>query len=54
MAWLISGGILYLVLLVTMGVLTIRKGHGLMFVLGLFLPVFWLVGAIMPPANRRS
>ncbi len=53
MAWFIGGGILYLVLLVTLGIMTIRKGHALMFILGLFLPFFWLIGAIMPSAVRR-
>ena len=53
MGWFIGGGILYLVLLVTLGVMTIRKGHTVMFILGLFLPFFWLFGAIMPPAVRR-
>jgi hypothetical protein len=53
MGWFVGGGVLYLVLLVTLGVLTIRKGHGIMFVIGIFLPFFWLIGAIMPPANRR-
>jgi hypothetical protein len=41
-------GALYLVLLVTLGVLTIRRGHWILFILGFFLPLFWLIGAIMP------
>ena len=43
--------ILYFVLLVTLGVMTIRKGHWVMFIVGIFLPVFWIIGAIMPPAR---
>ena len=42
-------GILYFVLLVTLGIMTIRKGHWVMFVIGIFIPLFWIVGAIMPP-----
>jgi hypothetical protein len=50
--WYISGGILYLVLIVTLGVLTIRKGHWVMFLIGIVFPVMWLIGAIMPPTRR--
>ena len=47
-AWL-GFGVLYLVLLVTLGILSIRKGHWVMFIIGLFFPLFWLIGALMPP-----
>jgi hypothetical protein len=53
MGWFIGGGILWFVLLVTLGILTIRKGHGFMFIIGIFFPLFWLVGALMPPATAR-
>jgi hypothetical protein len=53
MGWYIGGGILYVVLLFTMGVMTLRKGHVALFVIGLFLPFFWLIGAIMQPVARR-
>ena len=54
MEWLfIGGGILYLVLLVTLGILTIRKGHWVMFILGIFLPLFWIIGALMPPESTH-
>jgi hypothetical protein len=42
-------GILYIVLLVTLGIMSLRKGHWMMFVIGLFLPLFWLIGAMIPP-----
>jgi hypothetical protein len=48
----IGGGILYLVLMITLGIMSIRKGHWVMFVVGIFLPIFWLIGAIMPPVQR--
>jgi hypothetical protein len=44
-------GILYVVLLITLGIMTIRKGHWLMFVIGIFFPLFWLIGAVMPPTR---
>jgi hypothetical protein len=40
--------VVYLVLLITLGVLSIRKGHWVMFLIGLFLPIFWLIGALLP------
>ena len=52
MVWAIGGAILYFVLIVTLGVMTLRKGHWVMFIIGIFLPFFWLFGAIMP--SRRA
>ncbi|MBV8303241.1 MAG: hypothetical protein JOZ04_03455 [Acidimicrobiia bacterium] len=43
--------ILYFVLLITLGVMTLRKGHWVMFIVGIFLPIFWIIGAIMPSAR---
>ncbi len=44
----VLGGILYLILLVTLGILTLRKGHWVMFIIGIFLPLFWIIGALIP------
>ena len=38
-----------LTLLFTIGLVTLRKGHGWMFFFGIFFPLFWLVGAMMEP-----
>jgi len=49
--WWAFGGVaavLYVVLIVTLGVTTIRKEHWFMFLAGIFLPLFWIVGALMP------
>lgn len=46
-------GILYVVLLITLGIISLRKGHWVMFILGLFLPLFWLIGALLPSTRRR-
>ncbi len=51
MVWGIIGGIIYFILMVTLGVMSIRKGHWVMFIVGFFLPFFWLIGALMP--SRR-
>jgi hypothetical protein len=45
-------GAIYIVLLITLGIMSIRKGHWVMFIIGLFLPFFWLIGALMPPVRK--
>jgi hypothetical protein len=53
--WLWFGGLLgllYVLALVTAGVMTIRGGHVLMFVLGFFFPLLWIIGAVMSPKSR--
>jgi hypothetical protein len=50
--WYVGGGllaILYIVLLITLGIVTIRQGHWVMFIVGIFIPLFWIIGAILPP-----
>lgn len=42
-------GIIYFILLVTVGVMSIRKGHWVMFIIGIFIPLFWIIGAVVPP-----
>jgi hypothetical protein len=44
--------VIYLVLLITLGILSIRKGHWVMFLVGLFVPIFWLIGALLPSRRR--
>jgi hypothetical protein len=44
-------GILYLVLFLVLGLMTLRKGHWIMFIVGIFLPLFWLIGAVIPPTR---
>jgi hypothetical protein len=54
----VSGGfialwsILYFVLLLTLGIISIRKGHWVMFIIGIFLPLFWFIGASLPGRTR--
>jgi hypothetical protein len=47
-------GILYLVLLVVLGLTSIKKGHWIMFLIGIFLPVFWIIGALLPPTRSSA
>ena len=50
----VLGGILYLVLLLTLGLMSIRKGHWVMFIIGIIFPLFWLIGALMPPRQEAT
>ena len=47
-------GIIYFILLVTLGIMSIRKGHWVMFLLGIFVPIFWLIGALMAPRGEAA
>ncbi len=47
-------GILYFVLLVTLGIVSLRKGHWIMFIIGIFIPLFWIIGAVIPPTRARG
>ena len=42
----------YLILLTVLGLTTLFKGRILLFVLGLALPLLWIVGAMMNPKLR--
>ena len=46
------GAFLYLVVLITLGIRTLKRGHGWMFFFGIFLPLFWLIGAFIGPTRR--
>jgi hypothetical protein len=57
MWWGIFGGLyalLWLALVLTLGMTTLRKGHWVMFVVGIFVPLFWLIGALMPPRQTAQ
>ena len=47
---LIAGlGVIYLSLMFTMAVVTYRKGHVALFIVGFIFPVLWLLGAMIAP-----
>src|SRR3954471_15745394 len=52
MYWLL--GAIYFVLIVTLGVWCLRRGHWLMFVFGIFFPLFWIIGSVMPPRPQHQ
>jgi hypothetical protein len=46
------GAVIYVLLLITLGIISLRKGHWVMFIIGLFFPLFWFIGALLPRKNR--
>jgi hypothetical protein len=43
---------LYVVVLITLGVTTLRKGHVILFVFGIIFPFLWIIGALIGPTPR--
>jgi hypothetical protein len=41
--------VLYLAALWTLGLMTLRKGHSVLFWVGIVFPVLWIVGAVIAP-----
>jgi hypothetical protein len=48
-----GGAFVYLLLLFTLGLLTLRNGHGWMFFFGIFFPILWVFGAFMRPPQAE-
>ena len=53
MWWGIGGlyVVIWFVLMVWLGLRTLRNGHGWLFFFGIFIPILWIFGAFMRPAN---
>ena len=49
--WLILAT-LYLVAVFTLGLATLRKGHTVLFWVGIRFPLLWIVGALMQPTAK--
>ena len=45
-------GIIYIVLFLILGLRSIKRGHWIMFLIGIPLPIFWIIGGLMPPVRR--
>ena len=43
---------LYLVAVFTLGLATLRKGHTVLFWVGIIFPLLWIVGALMQPTTK--
>jgi hypothetical protein len=48
-----AGAILYFVVAFTLGLMSLRNGHGWMFFFGIFFPVLWIFGAFMRPSRAQ-
>ncbi len=53
LGWSITAGVLYLVLLLTVAVLTFRKGHWVLGLIGFIFPILWVIGAVLPDRRAR-
>ncbi len=51
--WGILLGIIYLVLLFTLAVLSFRKGHWVLGLIGFIFPILWIIGAMLPSRYER-
>ena len=51
--WGITLGIIYFVLLVVFAVLSFRKGHWVLGLIGFIFPILWIIGAILPSRYAR-
>jgi hypothetical protein len=52
--WGIGLGVIYLVLLFTLAVMTFRKGHWVLGLIGFIFPLLWLIGAVLPDKRRGA
>jgi len=52
--WGFGLGILYLVLLLTVAIMSFRKGHWVLGLIGFIFPILWFIGAILPSRYRRA
>ncbi|MGZ4314787.1 MAG: hypothetical protein ACXVRS_03020, partial [Gaiellaceae bacterium] len=50
----IGGAFLYLIVAFTLGLMTLRNGHGWLFFFGIFFPILWIFGAFTGPSPRAT
>jgi hypothetical protein len=44
--------VLYILVFLLLGLRSIKHGHWVMFLLGIPIPLFWIIGGLMPPVQR--
>ena len=49
-----SLGAIYVVLIFTLAVLSFRKGHWILGLLGFVFPLLWVIGAVLPDKRYRG
>jgi hypothetical protein len=45
---------LYFIALISIGMITLRKGHTVLFTIGIIFPILWIVGALIAPTPRTA
>ena len=52
--WILSTVLLviYVTCIFTVAGVTFRNGHTILGILGIFFPIFWLIGVILPPTKK--
>jgi hypothetical protein len=51
--WIVLVSI-YVAALISLGVMTLRKGHTVLFIIGIIFPILWVVGAVIAPTPRAA
>jgi hypothetical protein len=51
--WILFSAI-YVTALIVLGVATLRKGHYVLFIVGIVFPLLWIVGALLGPTPRAA
>jgi hypothetical protein len=46
-------GAIYLVLMLVFAVLSFRKGHWVLGLIGFIFPILWIIGAVLPARRYR-
>ena len=46
-------GLIYLLLLVVFAVLSFRKGHWVLGLIGFIFPILWIIGGVLPDRHAR-
>jgi hypothetical protein len=46
--------VVYIMLFITLALTTLRKGHLLLFWVGIIFPVLWIIGAVIAPTGRAE
>ena len=50
--WFVA--LIYITMLIFVGIETLRKGHWVLFFIGIVFPLLWVVGALISPTPRAQ
>jgi hypothetical protein len=51
---IVTLSVLYIALIFTVAMMTFQKGYVALGILGIFLPILWLIGAVLPAKQGSS